>query len=252
MSLDRWLDKSSLLKLLESGTGKGVKVGVLDTGVDCSHPDLVGKISRNYEVVPARRGFQVEERDAGEDSIGHGTACAGIIHRLAPDAEIFSLRVIGKTQRDTSGKLLTALDFAIGQKWDVLNLSLGTESHPIELQQLAARAYYAGQLVVAAKDNRPKRIGYPAEFSSVVAVDMDHFDDPLKFRFDPNQPCEVEASGIYVEAPCPGGGYQSYTGTSFACPHVAAMAARLRESIPDLKAFELKAVLSTLGMQPKA
>jgi len=154
--------------------------------------------------------------------------------------------VIGSTHNSTSLKLLEALDFAIKQKWDILNLSLGTESQFAELATLADDAYYQGMIWIAAKDNKRHKISYPAGLSSVVAVDMDYFDDSLAFRFHTNRVIETEANGVYVDAPTPSGGWQQFTGTSFACPQVSGFAARLREHFPAMTPFELKTALSAL------
>lgn len=247
MTFDQILDRDRLRECLESGTGKGVRVGILDSGVASEIPELNGRVAGNYEVVERRPAKpSVISLERGIDVIEHGTACAYIIHKHAPDAELHSIRVIGASHSSTSQKLLAALEFAVEQKWDVLNLSLGTESSYEQLARIADRAYYQGMLWVAAKDNKRNKVGYPAGLSSVVGVDMDYFENPLHFRFDPGKTTEVEACGVYVDAPTPGGGWQQFTGTSFACPQVTGIAARLREHFPDLTPFQLKAALACL------
>lgn len=247
MNFDEVLDKELLRKCLATGTGKGVKIGVLDSGIESDLPELNGCVKESYEVVQrSRTSAHVTKLDVGKDVIDHGTACAYIIHQLAPDAELYSVRVIGATHSSTSLKLLTALDFAIKQKWDILNLSLGTESQYAELASLADDAYYQGMIWVAAKDNKRHKIGYPAGLSSVVAVDMDFFESPLDFRFHKDRVIEAEACGVYVDAPEPGGGWQQFTGTSFACPQITGITARLREHFPNLTSFQLKTALSVL------
>ncbi|MDF2375160.1 MAG: S8 family serine peptidase [Verrucomicrobiales bacterium] len=251
MTFDGVVDQERLRECLAGGTGKGVKVGILDSGVASDLPELHGRVVGNYEVVEYRRGKpEIVALSKGEDVIEHGTACAYIIHKHAPDAELHSIRVIGASHSATSARLLAALEFAVEQKWDILNLSLGTESSYEQLSRLADRAYYQGMLWVAAKDNKRNKVGYPAGLASVVGVDMDYFENPLNFRFHSNQVTEVEASGVYVDAPTPGGGWQQFTGTSFACPQIAGIAAKLREHFPDLTAFQLKAALASLRGNP--
>ena len=247
MTFDQILDQDRLRECLESGTGKGVRVGILDSGVASELPELGGRVKGNYEVVEQRHGKpQVVKRDVGKDVIEHGTACAYIIHQHAPDAELHSIRVIGPSHNSTSQKLLATLEFAVEKKWDILNLSLGTESSYEQLARLADKAYYQGMLWIAAKDNKRNKVGYPAGLASVVGVDMDFFEDPMHFRFHSGQVTEVEACGVYVDAPTPTGGWQQFTGTSFACPQVTGIAARLREHFPDLTPFQLKAALASL------
>ncbi len=247
MTFDEVVDQGRLRECLKTGTGRGVKIGILDSGVASDLPELGGRVVGNFEVVEVRpRSAKVVPLERGEDVIEHGTACAYIIHQHAPDAELYSIRVIGKSHNSTSHKLLTALEFAVDQGWDILNLSLGTESSYESLARLADRAYYNSMLWVAAKDNKRNKVGYPAGLASVVGVDMDYFENSSQFRFYPGKTTEVEACGVYVDAPCPGGGWQQFTGTSFACPQVTGIAARLRQHFPDLTPFQLKTALASL------
>lgn len=237
----------ALRKALETGTGKGVRIGILDTGVASDLPVLDASVVANYEVEMRGEKPEIVCYGHGEDVIGHGTANAWLIHHFAPGAELFNVRVIGRTPRDTSSKLLAGLEFAIGQDWDILNLSLGTEASRTALHELVVEARGKGILMIAAKDNHPDRTGYPAAFPEVIGVDMEHFSDPFEIRFDPDREIEVEARGIYVEAPRPDGSWHRFTGTSFACPHVTAIAARLKQQAPELSLEDLKNALASLA-----
>jgi subtilisin family serine protease len=247
MTFDRIVDVNRLRECLASGTGKGVSVGILDSGVDSLVPELNGSVIGNYEVREEQGGNAVViSLERGSDVTEHGTACAHIIHQLAPDAELHSVRVLGRGHNSTSERLLAALEFAVEQDWDILNLSLGTQTSYEELARLADRAYYQGMLWIAARDNKRTDAGFPAGLSSVVGVDMEHFEEPTDFRFHHRRAIEVEAAGVYIDAPTPGGGRQQFTGSSFACPQVAGIAARLREHFPDLTPFQLKTALVAL------
>ena len=237
---------------LESGTGKGIRIGILDTGVASALPCFGGSIAANFEVEMRKGKPEVACYGQGEDVIGHGTANAWLIHHHAPDAELFNVRVIGRTPRDTSSKLLAGLKFAIEQEWDVLNLSLGTEASRSALHDLVIEAHRKGILMVAAKDNHPDRAGFPAAFPEVIGVDMDHFEKPFDCRFDPSREIEVEARGIYVKAPRPDGSWHHFTGTSFACPHVTAIAARIKERMPELTPDGFREALGSLSLRRAA
>ena len=76
---------------------------------------------------------------------------------------------------------------------------------------------------------------------------MEHFENPLDFHFDGQNATEVEARGVYVEALTPANQIEKFTGSSFACPHITAIAARLKENFPDMSAFEFKTALSSLS-----
>jgi len=241
------IDGGRLRECFSKGNGNGVKVGLLDSGVASHHPDLDGKVVANYEVIGSGNDARVVESAQGEDVLDHGTANAFLIHQQAPEAEIHSVQVLGPQHNTSSERLLAALDFAIDQEWDVINLSLGTELNFDKFADIADRAYYSGVILVAAKANRPDAIGFPAGLSSVVGVDLEHFESPEQFRFSPLHCIEVEASGIYLEAPSIHGGNRNFTGTSFACPQVTGMAARLRSVFPEMNTSQFKTALAKLA-----
>ena len=228
-----------------AGTGAGVSIGLLDTGVDSRHVDLNGKIADNYEVEMGIEEAFVDRVDHGCDQNEHGTACAGILSRFAPGAKIHSVQVIGAHVRDNPEKLIAGLRFAVEQNWDVINISAGTGKPHSELREIVSQAHAAGTILIAAKDNRAGMIGYPAAYPEVIAVDMEYFSDPLDWRYHPDSEVEVEASGIYIDAPLAGGGRRSFTGSSFAAPHIAAIAARLRERCPEMGIEEFRRFLAS-------
>ncbi len=91
MNFDEVLDQERLRECLATGTGKGVKIGVLDSGIESDLPELNGCVKESYEVIQrGRTSAHISKLEKGEDVIDHGTACAYIIHQLAPDAELYS------------------------------------------------------------------------------------------------------------------------------------------------------------------
>lgn len=216
-----------------NASGAGVRVGLIDTGVDSRHADLAGSIAGNYEAVMGFVDNFVDPVEHGQDHNAHGTACAGILHRAAPGALIHSVQVIGEHPRDHPEKLIAGLRFAVERRWEVINISAGANYPHDELRELVRSAHAAGTILIAAKDNRAGHIGYPAAFPEVICVDMEHFPSPLQWRYHPGAVIEVEASGIYIEAPVAGGGRRSFTGTSFAAPSIAGLAARFKERFPQ-------------------
>jgi subtilisin len=207
-----------------------IRIGLIDTGVESRHPDLVGKIAANYEFSEGR----IQRVAYGRDLHNHGTACAHILSRHAPCAEIHSVQVISTDSSDSPRKLIAGFQFAVEQGWDIININAGAGRPHRELEMIATEAEGNGQIVIAAKDNNPDEIGYPAAYPNVIAVDMDYFEDPFDYRYHPGAPVEIEASGIYIEAASATGGRQRFTGSSFAAPHVAAHAAQLKDMHPGL------------------
>lgn len=252
---DDLLHRDNARRLLEEGTGRGVRIALLDSGVDINHPAFANASIETHRV--ARRSGRTQRLqcvpDKGGDPVGHGTACAGILHNMAPDAELVSVQVLGRDASGAIDQLLTGLAWAIEQDVDVINLSLGTvqRTQVARLHDLIDRAYYRDKIVVAAANNH-KKVSFPANFASLIAVDSQHFKDPVDFHYRLGHPVEIEANGIYVKAPTPGSGYRWYTGTSFACPHIAGLVARLRSSLPSLTPFQAKTLLWTLRTQSDA
>lgn len=249
--MNRSIDEMIRLDLVEAalaeGTGKGVQVALLDTGIEVNHPALEGSVKGCWEVKRTPEGMRCIEAE-GIDPVGHGTACAGIIHRLAPEAEIFSIRVIGGNAQGTGEQFVYGLHWAVEQGFKVINLSLGTlqQRYQVPLLELVDRAYYSGICVVAAAHNR-RQTSFPSQFASLIAVDNRSFDaDPLRFNYLLHSTVETEAHGVYVHAPSSGGQYKLWTGTSFACPHISAIVARLISVMPEITPFDVKTLLRSL------
>jgi subtilisin len=256
LDFDQLLNAAELRAALAAATGKGIHVAVLDTGIDVTHPDLQGVVVRSVEAVPGPLGMicrdvLIEGKNPADlDPVGHGTACAGIIHQHAPDARLISVRVIGSSASGTGEQFVRGLQWALEQRTpriDAVNLSLGTlqDRFAMPLRRLVDQAYTQGTVLVAAGNNMGLP-SYPAVFASLVAVDNEPFPDATTFEFRTGKTLEVAARGIYVRAPRAGGGYQLWTGTSFACPHITALVARLLSLNPTLTPFQIKTLLYVL------
>lgn len=225
-------------------TGRGVRVAIVDSGIDTDHPDLKGKVKESVEAVPEDGKFTFQPSTSG-DQAGHGTACAGIISSVAPEAELYSVKVLGPNASGSGEMFLVGLDYAIKQKFDVINLSLGTTKREYfgPLHDLLDRAYHAGCIVVAAANNLPYP-SYPSIFSSsVVSVVKRAGGDPFNFGYRYGHVIELVAPGVEVKTTWPGGGYRQLTGNSFACPYMVGIIALLLEAYPTLTPFQVKTVL---------
>ncbi|MET8826360.1 S8 family serine peptidase [Streptomyces sp. NPDC004610] len=228
--------------------GTGVRVCVVDTGVEHGHP-LVGAVQGSFEVAPGPDGTpQVVDSgppsDGTGDGCGHGTACAGIVRRVAPGCALYSVRVLGEGFTGTGDALLTGLRWAVDQGFDVVNLSLSTTRPQFldALRALADQAFFTGTTLVASAHNTPVE-SFPWRFSSVISVGSHREDDPALFLYNPEPPVEFFAPGQNVQVAWVGGRTIRTTGNSFATPFVSGLCARLLGSRPRLTPFQIKHAL---------
>jgi subtilisin len=234
---------------LGQGTGAGVRVAIIDSGVEATHAAVGGRLVRSVRVELDGQEGRVVEEPAPIDVVGHGTACAGIIHRLAPDAELTSVRVLGPNNKASGVAFAYALDWVVDQGFRVANLSLSSKSEDLypTFHDLVDRAYFAGCMLVCSASNMPGVPSYPAVFSSVVSVASHDIPDPWTFFYNPRPPVEFGAWGVDVRVAWRDGGEMIGTGNSFAAPHMAGLIALVVESNPALSPFEVKAVLAALA-----
>jgi subtilisin len=223
-------------------TGAGVRVCVVDSGIEGDHP-LVGPVAGSHEVVQGAGGPEVRPTDPG-DTCGHGTACAGIIREVAPDCELHSVRVLGERFTGSGGFLLAGLRWAVEQGFDVINMSLSTTHSRFaqELHELADEAYFSGTVIVASAHNTPV-VSYPWRFCSVLSVGSHQQPDPGLYLYNPAPPVEFFAKGRDVVVAWPGGGTVRTTGNSFATPRITGLCALALAKHPGLTVFQVKTVL---------
>ncbi|RKN43947.1 S8 family serine peptidase [Streptomyces hoynatensis] len=229
-------------------TGRGVRVCVIDSGVDATHP-LVGRGVALFAAAQAEpEGPWSVVPDTAGDVAGHGTACAGILHRVAPGCEITSVRVLTRNLRGSGEAMLAALEWAVDRGFPLVNMSLSTRKQPLKerLHDLADRAYFAGVTLVSAAHNSPV-ISYPWRFPSVISVGSHAVADPEYVELNPSPPVDVFGPGVNVEVPWPAGGTKVVSGNSFATPHVAGLCARILERHPRFRTPQLRQVLAAVA-----
>lgn len=219
-------------------TGAGVRVCVIDSGIADDHP-FVGPVQAWYTVM----GDTVEETEPG-DAFGHGTACASIIRRVAPDCELTSVRILGGTGGGMGSALLAAVRWSVRQRFHVVNLSLSTTRLQFdrELRQLADEAHFQGTALVASAHNSPVE-SYPWRYSSVISVGSHAEDDSDLVIANTHPPVDFFAHGRAVIAAGLGGSTTRNTGNSFATPHVTGRCALILAKHPDLTVPQVKTVL---------
>jgi subtilisin family serine protease len=223
--------------------GTGVRVCVLDSGIDAAHP-LVGGVERSMTVLAEPAGKLGVGQVDPVDLAGHGTACAGIIRSIAPGSTLAGMRVLTDGKRGSGAALLKGLEWAIDEGYDVINMSLSTTNEQFRpaLQELADKAYYRRTVLVCSAHNMPLR-SLPWQFASVISVASHDQPDAMTYYYNATPPVEFYAKGLRVKVAWPGGGRIVSTGNSFATPHISGICALILSKHPHLTPFQLKAVL---------
>lgn len=223
--------------------GAGIRVCVVDSGVDGSHP-LVAPLEEAMTVVLDAGRDPCVVPSEPIDLAGHGTACAGIIRSVAPGAAISSMRVLTDSITGTGRALLAGLEWAIESGFDVINLSLSTTKPEFlpALHALADWAYFRRSVLVVSAHNMPVR-SFPWSFASVISVASHDQADPLLHYYNPAPPVEFYARGLAVPVASPGGGHTRNSGNSFAAPHITGLCALILSKHRWLTPFQLRSVL---------
>lgn len=207
--------------------GKGIKVFILDTGIDGSHPDLAGNFKGGISFVPTESSTM--------DFNSHGTHCAGTVAAringsgvvgVAPAAYLYAVKVLPGAGPGQWSWLIAGIDWAMKKKGPkILSMSLGGGGAPTALKTMCQTAWNKGVLLIAAAGNTGGAVGQPANFDSVVAVSNISSSNVIAGSSSRGPEVELCARGVNVLSTVPGGGYGTKTGTSMACPHVSGAAA---------------------------
>jgi subtilisin family serine protease len=244
--------KLQLLKVHGVTRGKGVRVAIIDSGVDATHPELAGVIAATFDAL-----------ESNEKAHPHGTAVAGLIAAhakltgVAPHARILAARAFGgdgDTARGTTFRILKSLDWAAEQDARVINLSFVGPSDPAVQRSLAAARKKGIVLVAAAGNAGPKSPPlFPASDPNVIAVTATDAGDKLFRSSNRGRHIAVAAPGVDLIVASPGGGYQVSSGTSFAAAHVSGIVALMIERKPGIDPVAVRNALiaSAVDIGPK-
>ncbi len=212
--------------------GRGIKVAVLDTGIDHNHPDLKANVAGTVSFVPGETPM---------DGNSHGTHCAGTIAAainglgvvgVAPEASLYGVKVLANSGSGQFSWIIAGINWAIQNKMQIVSMSLGGSSAPVALETVCNAAFNAGVLLIAAAGNagpppagQPTSVGFPGRYKNVIAVSAIDANNVLATFSSRGPEVEICAPGVQVLSTIPGGGYGQKSGTSMACPHVAGAAA---------------------------
>lgn len=214
--------------------GAGVKIAVLDTGIDAGHPDLVTNFNGGARFLSS--DLDPANQDIFDDSWNsHGTHVAGIIAAemngagvvgVAPEASLYAVKVLDALGAGYLSDTISGIEWAVENKMDIVSMSLGLSTDSQALAIACANAYEAGVLLIAAAGNNyGGDVVYPARYSSVIAVGALNEDDSTNAMSAIGQDMELVAPGAGIYSTTAYGNYYYLTGTSQAAPHVAGVAA---------------------------
>src|SRR6516225_11146468 len=196
-----WLSLDEARAAFSEGTGRGVRIAVLDSGIEVNHPRLQGlRLADDWHIVSSEVKLEVNSGD-GTDVFGHGTAVADIIRQIAPEAEIGSFRVLGERLNSRTAIIREGVRQAIDRGYHILNCSFGcgVKEHVLQYKDWIDEAYLKGIHIVAACNNIDFTIPeWPGYFPSVITVNMARFDDDNTFFYKPGHLVEFAARGVGV------------------------------------------------------
>ncbi len=245
-------------------TGTGIKVALVDSGIDGTHPDLKGRIVEWKDIVAGKT--------TPYDDFGHGTHCAGIIggngnasngkyKGIAPNVEYIGIKVLGSDGSGSLDNILAGLDYATKSDARIISMSLGSETHTQSMDDAVAKAVQAGKVVVCAAGNsgpNAKTIGCPADSPDALTVGAtDKSDQIASFSSrGPNRDGTVKpnvcAPGKDIVSTRATGTnnnkaidtyYLSMSGTSMATPMVSGAIADLLQKQPNLTVAQVKSIM---------
>ena len=210
-------------------TANPIKVGVIDTGISSSHPDLATNIKGGYNAINSRKSYN--------DDNGHGSHVAGIIAAInnstgvvgaAPQTDLYAIKVLNAAGSGYLSDVIEGIDWAITRGIQVTNMSLGTSADVQSMHDAVIRARNAGIVQVAAAGNDAnKPVIYPAAYPEVIAISATDSTNTIASWSSRGPEVDLTAPGVSIYSTYKGTGYATLSGTSMASPHVAGAAALL-------------------------
>lgn len=239
--------------------GSGVKVAVIDTGIDYTHSELASIYSGGYDFV---------NNDANPmDDNGHGTHCAGIIAAanngigvvgVAPSIQLYAIKVLDSSGMGWESQVIAGIDWCISNNIQITSNSYGGDRYSDVMNSVFQIAWESGILSIAAAgnsggSNTTDVTNYPARYTSVVAVAATDLSKSWASFSSTGPATEISAPGVNINSTYLGDSYNIFSGTSMACPHVAGVAALVKSAHPDWNnntiRGQLRASANDLGIQ---
>lgn len=223
-------------------TGKGIKIGILDTGIDYNHEDLKGNYRGGYNFVG--------NNNNPIDDNGHGSHVTGIIAAedndigivgVAPQAHIYSVKILAFDSTGSASDIVSGLEWSVDNGMQVINMSLGSEEDSISVNRAIDNTYNSGVLIIAAAGNSGNSQGngnnmdFPSKYGSVVSVGATDKNDNRASFSSTGPTLELSAPGDHILSTLNGNKYGTMSGTSMSCPHVTGVAALIMSAEPGIQ-----------------
>lgn len=208
-------------------TADPIRVAIVDTGIDLTHPDLIVNIKGGYNAIdPAK---------SANDDNGHGTHVAGSaaaidntigVIGVGPDIDLYAVKVLNRQGSGFLSDVIEGLDWAVSNGMQVVNMSLGTNSNIQSFRDAVIRVKQAGIVqVAAAGNNYGGSVIYPAAYPEVIAVSATDSADQIAYFSSVGPEVDLAAPGVSIYSTYKGSTYKTLSGTSMAAPHVTGTAA---------------------------
>ena len=206
--------------------GAGVKLVVIDTGIDRTHPDLAANIKGGWNAISKGPDFN--------DDNGHGSHCSGTIAGIdddkgvvgvSPKVDLYGVKVLDADGSGTFDDVIAGMQWAVDNKMEVASMSLGASQGNQALADMVAAMTKAGVILIAAAGNSGGSVGYPAAYPGAIAIAASDSKDKLAYFSSRGPEVANIAPGVDVKSTYMNGGYDTLSGTSMATPHMAGLTA---------------------------
>jgi subtilisin family serine protease len=251
MSMNTWIGVEEARNAVLNGTGAGVKVAILDSGVELSHTALTGLELVDDIAVIQDGPMLVTAPGNGVDLFGHGTAIASIIRAMAPRILLGSIRVMGAHLNSRTEIIREGVRIALERGYQILNCSFGCRGdakYVMDYKLWIDEAYLKRVHIVSACNNLDFTVReWPGHFPTVVTVNMARVEHQEALYHRTGNLVEFAARGANIDVPWTNQRRKLVTGSSYAVPHVVALLARLLSIYPDLSPLAAKELLRQLA-----
>ncbi len=209
-----------------SNTADPIRVGIIDTGISNTHPDLLANVKGGVNTINSRKGWN--------DDNGHGSHVAGIVAALnnkigvvgvGPAIDLYAIKVLGANGSGYLSDVIEGIQWAMANNVRVINMSLGAGSDVQSFHDAVIAAKKAGIVVVAAAGNSGGAVLFPAAYPEVIAVSATDQTNTIASWSSRGPEVDLAAPGVSIYSTYKGTGYATLSGTSMAAPHVAGSAA---------------------------